>query len=1045
VDTTADSPIATAGGTTCADAEPSPKCSLRAAITAADDDSGQVDAVVVPAGMRITLSLGVLTITNSMDIEGAGATVVGAGTGLLLQKGRPDVQVTGLSLTGGTAQSGGAVDCEGGALDLSGVTASGNTATEAGGGLYSGVNCQVWVYGSTFSRNVVEYFPGPFADPLCVGDGGGSCGGGIAVVGSGYISDTTIGGPAPSDGNVGEAGGGLYVQGNVVLDKTVVSWNSTGYGSPQTSSRRPPAVAATPVCGEGAGIQTIGVMSISGSAIEDNVSPGGADGVGFADAGEAQVTGSVISFNRDTNTANPGCDNGAGVYSNAYGLSLVDDTLQGNATVPGVSTSVDGVALYAQDGHLDVSGTRIIGTSAGAPTVDSEVFGGAVYAFARTAAFTDVQVAGTIVQAGNGEILGGAVDLGSSAATFDHVGISGTRATGASAVGGVLFVNSGLEMTSSSIEATTLRIAEPSGACVFGGVILGEGSLDMRQLTIGSTNVDVTPPAASPTAATCLYGGVLDTFPGTTASLVTVTGTNVACTPGQCSVYGGVWDNNGPLAIEESEVVGATVKASYLIQGGLFDTEGGLTAESVTFGDATVGIAGGQQPVGVEGAIFASEARYSGNAPEAILVNATLDDVASTVPALGSFDYGVYSAGLSDVQFESSTIARDSVASPVRGTSLLAATGGTSIALSNSIVASTTPAANCLVGEGSAIISDGHDIDSGHSCAFTGAGDTSNTDPEVMPLDDNGGAVETAALQPPFYVPAQAGSPAVGTGGNCPPTDARGVVRPQGRRCDVGAYELAAQGYWEASGDGGLFHFGAGRYLGSAVGLELRGPIVAVTATPDHRGYWLAGSDGGVFTFGDARFRGSLARVPVAAPIVAMAAGPDGAGYFLVNSYGHVYPFGDATYHGSEDWNVVRETVVGIAATPDGGGYWLATAGGTVLAFGDAVPHGDASGLRLGAPILGITATSDGGGYWLVGADGGVFAFGNARFLASAAGRRTPTKIVAMAVTPDDLGYWLVTAAGGVINLGDASFVGDMSGAHLNTPMSGGASANIGQ
>ena len=64
-----------------------------------------------------------------------------------------------------------------------------------------------------------------------------------------------------------------------------------------------------------------------------------------------------------------------------------------------------------------------------------------------------------------------------------------------------------------------------------------------------------------------------------------------------------------------------------------------------------------------------------------------------------------------------------------------------------------------------------------------------NTNPDLGPLADNGGPTFTHALL--------AGSPAIDTASDdCPPpiTDQRGVTRPQGPACDIGAYELAAEG-----------------------------------------------------------------------------------------------------------------------------------------------------------------------------------------------------------------------------------------------------------
>ena len=73
-------------------------------------------------------------------------------------------------------------------------------------------------------------------------------------------------------------------------------------------------------------------------------------------------------------------------------------------------------------------------------------------------------------------------------------------------------------------------------------------------------------------------------------------------------------------------------------------------------------------------------------------------------------------------------------------------------------------------------------------CAATGstcgAGNLS-TDPKLAPLANNGGSTETMALM------LGVGSSAIDTGINsgCPATDQRGVTRPQGVRCDIGAFE----------------------------------------------------------------------------------------------------------------------------------------------------------------------------------------------------------------------------------------------------------------
>ena len=77
----------------------------------------------------------------------------------------------------------------------------------------------------------------------------------------------------------------------------------------------------------------------------------------------------------------------------------------------------------------------------------------------------------------------------------------------------------------------------------------------------------------------------------------------------------------------------------------------------------------------------------------------------------------------------------------------------------------------------------GHNIDGDGTCLLTGIGDLPATDPGLGPLDDNGGPTLTHAIAP--------GSPPhdAGDAGACPATDQRGVPRPQGAGCDIGAYE----------------------------------------------------------------------------------------------------------------------------------------------------------------------------------------------------------------------------------------------------------------
>jgi hypothetical protein len=111
------------------------------------------------------------------------------------------------------------------------------------------------------------------------------------------------------------------------------------------------------------------------------------------------------------------------------------------------------------------------------------------------------------------------------------------------------------------------------------------------------------------------------------------------------------------------------------------------------------------------------------------------------------------------------------------------------VRLRNSIIAGNTSTAgprNCHV-KAQVIESTGHNLDSDSSCFLTAPGDLPARDPLLAPLGDNGGPTETQALLP--------GSPAIDAGAadGCPQHDQRGVARPQGAACDIGASERVPQ------------------------------------------------------------------------------------------------------------------------------------------------------------------------------------------------------------------------------------------------------------
>jgi hypothetical protein len=120
-----------------------------------------------------------------------------------------------------------------------------------------------------------------------------------------------------------------------------------------------------------------------------------------------------------------------------------------------------------------------------------------------------------------------------------------------------------------------------------------------------------------------------------------------------------------------------------------------------------------------------------------------------------------------------------------------------SIVLKNSILASPTQGlgGDCFGIAPGVLTSFGNNIASDASCpGLTGGGDLTGTDPLLGPLADHGGPTHTHATL--------SGSPAIDAvplaecahvDGGPIATDQRGVARPQGAACDIGAYETSNQ------------------------------------------------------------------------------------------------------------------------------------------------------------------------------------------------------------------------------------------------------------
>jgi hypothetical protein len=208
---------------------------------------------------------------------------------------------------------------------------------------------------------------------------------------------------------------------------------------------------------------------------------------------------------------------------------------------------------------------------------------------------------------------------------------------------------------------------------------------------------------------------------------------------------GGVWSDGGPLSITNSTLFNNSAGG-----GG----NGGAQGAGPSLGSGGPGGDGGDG-----GAIAVTNSASS-------LLNVTVDGNQA-----GAGGTGGTTGGNSGV---------DGLGG---GIYVQSANSGENMILENTIVAASPRGGNCAGSSSPPAITDG-----GHNLSFP---DTTcpgiNADPEFLTFNDYGGPTETLGLA--------AGSPAIDqvpvTGAGCPATDQRGVKRPQGSACDIGAFEFA--------------------------------------------------------------------------------------------------------------------------------------------------------------------------------------------------------------------------------------------------------------
>lgn len=224
---------------------------------------------------------------------------------------------------------------------------------------------------------------------------------------------------------------------------------------------------------------------------------------------------------------------------------------------------------------------------------------------------------------------------------------------------------------------------------------------------------------------------------------------------------GGISNGGGTTTINNSAVSNNSAKYG----GGLCDDLSGNF--NITGSTISGNIANGADPHGSFQGLGGGIIHFSGNE---VIADSTISGNTSIDQAGALWMYGRQKL---EVTLTNATVADNSSGIDGNDTS--------GVKVINTILANKT--LNCA----GTIVTGNYNLSSDDSCAssLSGSHDMNSTDPKLGPLASNGGPTQTQALL--------AGSPAIDTipaqGANCPATDQRGVKRPQGSACDIGAFE----------------------------------------------------------------------------------------------------------------------------------------------------------------------------------------------------------------------------------------------------------------
>jgi hypothetical protein len=335
--------------------------------------------------------------------------------------------------------------------------------------------------------------------------------------------------------------------------------------------------------------------------------------------------------------------------------------------------------------------------------------------------------------------------------------------------GSVTVAGTGATITRSTAAGTpTFRIFD----------VASSGNLTLDSLTVSNGLLDKT----GSTGGAGIYNHGILSISGST-----FTGNS---SPSPNGVSGGGISNTGQLTVTTSTFTNNSAQ-----EGGAMFNQNTATITQTTFANNVGTIYGGGAILNAFGTTNVSTSAFVGNTGPG--GGAIDNDTTMTFRNSTFYNNTGGSAGggainnFGTVTFIQSTLSGNtaSTGANIHNFSFGSVTATTTLIMS--IVANGVGGSNCN-SNGPPIVDSGYNLDSGSSCGFTTAQHSlNNTQPQLLALASNGGPTQTMAL--PLQSAAVNAIP-TSVSGCSGSTDQRGVARPQGSGCDIGAYEVIISG-----------------------------------------------------------------------------------------------------------------------------------------------------------------------------------------------------------------------------------------------------------